>query len=45
MAIDENIYKKGIKGELSNDEINSLPRDYAVYKMFFRHALENKNLN
>lgn len=40
MPIDSEIYKRGIRGELSEREINSLPSNYRLYKQFFMHALE-----
>ncbi len=43
MPIDSEIYQKGIKGELSYDEIKTLPRKYEMYKAFFKHALEIKS--
>ena len=42
MAIDKNIYNNGIKGLLSYYEIDSLPRDYEVYKGMFREATETR---
>lgn len=42
MAINSETYLKGIKGELKEEEINSLPREYEGYKTFFKHALKNK---
>ena len=38
MAIDENVYKKGINGELDEVIINSLPKDYEMHKGFFNEA-------
>lgn len=43
MAIDSNIYQKGIKGELTLEEINSLPKEYGGFKEFFKHAIEIRN--
>jgi len=43
MAIDGDIYNRGVHGELSFDEINSLPNDYAMLKQFFHNANELKN--
>ena len=43
MAIDSDIYRKGVKGELTLEEIESLPREYAVFKQFFKHAIEIRN--
>ena len=42
MAIDKTIYNNGIKGNLSYWEIDSLPRDYAIYKQMFRDATKRK---
>ena len=38
MAINPNIYRNGVKGLLSYWEIESLPRDYEVYKAMFKEA-------
>ena len=38
--IDEKIYQIGIKGELTENEIALLPKEYSYYKSFFRHALK-----
>lgn len=40
MAIDPDIYRKGVNGELSEREISSLPSEYRLCKQFFTHALE-----
>jgi hypothetical protein len=45
MAIDKNIYNNGIKGLLSLWEIETLPRDYEVYKSMFRDATNRRELN
>lgn len=45
MAIDKNIYNNGIKGLLSLWEIESLPRDYEMYKGMFRDATNRRKLN
>ena len=42
MAIDKTIYNNGIKGNLSYWEIDTLPRDYAIYKQMFRDATKRK---
>jgi hypothetical protein len=42
MAIDRNIYNNGIKGLLSYYEIDSLSRDYEMYKGMFREATETR---
>lgn len=42
MAIDRNIYNNGIKGLLSYYEIDSLSRDYEIYKGMFREATETR---
>lgn len=41
MAINETIYQKGVKGELSLKEINDLPKDYDYLKPMFRDAIKN----
>ena len=40
MAIDKQIYNNGIKGLLSYWEIESLPKDYEIYKGMFKEATE-----
>ena len=40
MEIDSDIYTKGIRGNLSEEEINALSKEYDRFKPFFRHALE-----
>ena len=45
MAIDKTIYTNGINGNLSFWEIESLPKDYEVYKSMFKAATEKKNGN
>lgn len=42
MAIDKTIYNNGIKGNLSYWEIDSLPKDYEVFKAMFKEATEIK---
>lgn len=42
MAIDKNIYNNGIKGLLSYYEIETLSRDYEMYKGMFREATETR---
>ena len=42
MAINENIYRNGVRGLLSHYEINSLPEDYEMHKSMFHHATELK---
>lgn len=42
MAIDKDTYAKGVKGLLTESEINSLPRDYEAYKPMFSDALRRK---
>jgi len=42
MAIDKTIYSNGIKGNLSYWEIDTLPRDYAIYKQMFRDATKRR---
>ena len=42
MAIDKVIYNNGIKGMLSYWEIESLPRDYEVFKAMFKEATDIK---
>ncbi len=42
MAINPNIYRTGIKGLLSYWEIESLPRDYEVYKAMFKEATQTR---
>ena len=42
MAIDKNIYNNGINGLLSYYEIETLSRDYEVYKGMFREATETR---
>lgn len=42
MAIDKIIYTNGINGNLSFWEIESLPKDYEVYKSMFKAATEKK---
>ena len=42
MAIDKNVYNNGIKGLLSYYEIETLSRDYEVYKGMFREATETR---
>ena len=38
MAIEEKIYKKGIDGKFTISEINSLPKDYEIFKGMFLEA-------
>ena len=40
MAIDSDIYTMGVRGELSEEKINALPKEYDKFKHFFRHALK-----
>ena len=42
MAINEQVYRNGIKGLLSYYEIETLPYDYEGYKSMFHHATELK---
>lgn len=42
MSIDKGIYNNGVKGLLSLWEIESLPRDYEVYKPMFRDATKRR---
>ena len=42
MAIDKTIYQNGVKGLLSYWEIESLPRDYEVYKAMFKEATQTR---
>jgi hypothetical protein len=42
MAIDKTIYNNGIKGLLSYWEIESLPRDYEVFKAMFKEATDTR---
>ena len=42
MAIDTEIYKKGISGNLSAKEIDDLPKDYGILKSCFKHAAKEK---
>ena len=42
MSIDKGIYNNGVKGLLSLWEIESLPRDYEVYKSMFRDATKRR---
>ena len=42
MAIDKTIYTNGINGNLSYWEIESLPKDYEVYKSMFKAASEKR---
>ena len=43
MSIDKGIYNNGIKGYLSEWEIETLPRDYEGYKSMFRDATRRRN--
>ena len=45
MSIDKGIYNNGVKGLLSLWEIESLPRDYEVYKSMFRDATKRRENN
>lgn len=42
MSIDKNIYNNGIKGLLSYWEIDSLPKDYEIFKGMFKEATDIK---
>ena len=42
MAINENIYRNGVRGLLSHYEIDTLPEDYEMHKSMFHHATELK---
>jgi hypothetical protein len=42
IEINETIYQRGIKGELTLEEINNLPKKYGIFKEFFKHALSLK---
>ena len=43
MTIDSKIYTMGIRGELSEEKINELPKEYNKFKQFFKHALKIRN--
>ena len=45
MAIDKTIYNNGIKGLLSYWEIETLPRDYEIFKGMFKEATETRENN
>ena len=45
MAIDDNIYKNGVRGLLSHYEIETLPRGYEMYKDMFHDATNRKENN
>ena len=38
MALNEGIYKNGVRGLLSHYEIETLSHDYEAYKSMFHHA-------
>lgn len=42
MAIDKQVYNNGIKGLLSYWEIESLPKDYEIFKGMFKEATDIK---
>lgn len=45
MSINPQIYNDGVNGLLSYDEIESLPRDYEMYKSMFHHAADTRRNN